>query len=302
MDALQKLLFQRAAVRGETVVLHDEFSRSVEHQHLPLAVRRLAGEVTASALLAAAALEFDGTVLLQIAGDGPIKLLVAEVRPGLLFRVSVTMREDAGEISADAGMTELVNAGGRGRCALILDQTGRDPDTQPYQGVVSLAGETFAEAMTNYFATSEQVETKIKLASDESGVGGLMLQKMPLLGGKALPEDFDEEGWQRLKIFADTVKSEELLTLDPEEINRRLFWEESPNVTLEARPEFKCRCSDEGVRSMILSLGREEAETIIAERGSIDVTCHFCGQVRSFDSADVASLFAGAPAQPRTLN
>ena len=155
MDALQKLLFQRAAVRGETVVLHDEFSRSVEHQHLPLAVRRLAGEVTASALLAAAALEFDGTVLLQIAGDGPIKLLVAEVRPGLLFRVSVTMREDAGEISADAGMTELVNAGGRGRCALILDQTGRDPDTQPYQGVVSLAGETFAEAMTNYFATSE---------------------------------------------------------------------------------------------------------------------------------------------------
>ena len=179
MDALQKLLFQRAAVRGETVVLHDEFSRSVEHQHLPLAVRRLAGEVTASALLAAAALEFDGTVLLQIAGDGPIKLLVAEVRPGLLFRVSVTMREDAGEISADAGMTELVNAGGRGRCALILDQTGRDPDTQPYQGVVSLAGETFAEAMTNYFATSEQVETKIKLASDESGVGGLMLQKMP---------------------------------------------------------------------------------------------------------------------------
>ena len=298
MDALQKLLFQRAAVRGETVVLHDEFSRSVEHQHLPLAVRRLAGEVTASALLAAAALEFDGTVLLQIAGDGPIKLLVAEVRPGLLFRVSVTMRENAGEISADAGMTELVNAGGRGRCALILDQTGRDPDTQPYQGVVSLAGET----MTNYFATSEQVETKIKLASDESGVGGLMLQKMPLLGGKALPEDFDEEGWQRLKIFADTVKSEELLTLDPEEINRRLFWEESPNVTLEARPEFKCRCSDEGVRSMILSLGREEAEAIIAERGSIDITCHFCGQVRSFDSADVASLFAGAPAQPRTLN
>ena len=129
-----------------------------------------------------------------------------------------------------------------------------------------------------------------------------MLQKMPLLGGKALPEDFDEEGWQRLKIFADTVKSEELLTLDPEEINRRLFWEESPNVTLEVRPEFKCRCSDEGVRSMILSLGREEAEAIIAERGSIDITCHFCGQVRSFDSADVASLFAGAPAQPRTLN
>lgn len=302
MDALQKLLFQRAAVRGETVVLHDEFLRSVEHQHLPLAVRRLAGEVTASALLAAAALEFDGTVLLQIAGDGPVKLLVAEVRPGLAFRVSVTMRDDAGEISADAGMTELVNAGGRGRCALILDQTGRDPDMQPYQGVVSLSGNTFAEAMTNYFAASEQVETTIKLASDETGVGGLMLQKMPLLGGKALPEDFDEEGWQRLKLFADTVKSEELLTLAPEDINRRLFWEESPNVTLEAAPVFKCRCSDQGVQNMIRSLGREEADAIIAERGSIDVTCHFCGQVRSFDSADVAALFAGTAELSKTLN
>lgn len=302
MDALQKLLFQRAAVRGETVVLHDEFNRALEHQHLPLAVRRLAGEVTASALLAAAALEFDGSVLLQIAGDGPVKLLVAEVRPGLLFRVSVTMRDDAGEIKPDAGMTELVNAGGRGRCALILDQTGRAPDVQPYQGVVSLTGETFADVMTNYFASSEQVETKIKLASDESGVGGLMLQKMPLLGGKALPEDFDEEGWQRLKIFADTVKSKELLTLDPEEINRRLFWEESPNVTLEAKPVFKCRCSDEAVRNMVRSLGREEAEAIIAERGSIDVTCHFCGRTISLDAADVAALFAGTSDTSKTLN
>lgn len=302
MDALQKLLFPRAAVRGETVTLHDAFNRAVEHQHLPLAVRRLAGEVTASALLAAAALEFDGTVLLQIAGDGPLKLLVAEVRPGLVFRVSVTLRDDAGDIDPNATMTDLVNAHGQGRCALILDQTGRDPNMQPYQGVVSLVGDTFAEVMTNYFATSEQVETKIVLASDESGVGGLMLQKMPLLGGKTLPEDFDEEGWHRLKVFAQTVKSEELLTLDPEEINRRLFWEESPNVTLEVTPRFECRCSDEGVKQMIRSLGEEEANAIVDELGAVEVTCHFCGHTRRFDKADVAALFAGTDDLPKTIN
>lgn len=301
MDALQKLLFQRAAVRGETVTLHEEFCRAVEHQHLPVAVRRLAGEVTASALLAAAALEFDGSVLLQIAGDGPVKLLVAEVRPGLIFRVSVTMRDDAGEVDPNADMTSLVNRNGTGRCALILDQTGRDPNVQPYQGVVPLAGQTFSEVMTNYFASSEQVETQIMLASDESGVGGLMLQKMPLLGGKSLPEDFDEEGWHRLQVFAKTVKSEELLTLDPEEINRRLFWEESPNVTYEAKPRFECRCSDAGVKSMIRSLGREEADAIIEERGEIEVTCHFCGHTRRFDKTDVAALFAGTDDLPKTL-
>lgn len=302
MDALQKLLFPRAAVRGETVTLHDAFNRAVEHQHLPLAVRRLAGEVTASALLAAAALEFDGTVLLQIAGDGPLKLLVAEVRPGLVFRVSVTLRDEAGDIDPNATMTDLVNAHGQGRCALILDQTGRDPNMQPYQGVVSLVGDTFAEVMTNYFATSEQVETKIVLASDESGVGGLMLQKMPLLGGKTLPEDFDEEGWHRLTVFAQTVKSEELLTLDPEEINRRLFWEESPNVTLEVTPRFECRCSDEGVKQMIRSLGEEEANAIVDELGAVEVTCHFCGHTRRFDKTDVAALFAGTDDLPKTIN
>ena len=301
MNAIQKLLFKRAAVRGETVVLHEEFARAVEHQHLPVAVRRLAAEVTASAVLAAAALEFDGSVLLQIAGDGPVKLIVAEVRKGLSFRVSVTMRDDAGDISADAKLADLVNRTGRGRCALILDQTGRPADQQTYQGVVPLQGETFAEVMTNYFISSEQVDTKVMLASDENGVGGVMIQKMPTEGGRKLPDDFDAEGWQRLKMFVDTVKSEELLTLEPAEINRRLFWEEDPLVTYEAEPVFKCRCSDEGVRQMIRSLGREEAEAIVAEHGAIEVTCHFCGTVRRFDAADVKLIFALEDAHQKAL-
>jgi molecular chaperone Hsp33 len=292
MDALQKLLFERCAVRGETVALGEEFRRAVEHQNLPVAVRRLAGEVTAAALLSAAALEFDGTVLLQIAGDGPVKLIVAEVRKDLLFRVSVTMRDDAGEIAPNAGMTELVNRTGAGRCALILDMPGRREGEQPYQGIVSLAGKTFAEAMTGYFESSEQVPTKMVLAADDEAVGGIMIQKMPSAGGKALPKNFDAEGWDRLQMFVGSVKSEELLTLPPAEVNRRLFWEESPRVTYEAKPVFKCRCSDEGVRGMIRSLGEKEAEAIVAEQGCIEVTCHFCGKKRRFDAADVKSLFA----------
>ncbi len=291
MDALQKLLFERAAVRGETVVLHDELSRALEHQHLPVAVRRLAGEVAACALLTSSALQFDGSVLLQIAGDGPVKLIVVEVTKDLTFRISVTMRTDAGNIDTNASFTDLVNATGNGRCALILDQTGRDPNAQPYQGVVPLVGSNFAEAMTNYFTSSEQVETKLILASDDASVGGIMVQKMPILGGKALPEDFDEDGWTRIQTFVDTVKSEELLTLNPEDINRRLFWEESPLVTFEAEPRFACRCSDEGVRTMIRNLGRPEAEEIIAERGSIEVTCHFCGRLFQFGKKDLDGIF-----------
>ncbi len=298
MDTLQKLLFTQAAARAETVTLDESFNEAVAHQHLPLAVRRLAGEVTASALLAAAALQFNGTVIMQVAGDGPVKLLVVEVRPELIYRVSVTLREPEALIDENATMQSLINAGGRGQCALILDPADRPEGVQPYQGIVALDGETFAEVMMNYFARSEQVQTHIALASDESRVGGLMIQKMPVMGGKALPENYDEEAWDRLKLFAGTVRSEELLTLTPEEINRRLFWEESPTVTFEGKPQFKCRCSDEGVRQMIRSLGREEADSIIDEFGQIEVTCHYCGHVRTFDAIDVASIFSDAPVQP----
>lgn len=299
MDDFQKLLFERAAVRGETVTLHEELCRALEHQHLPVAVRRLAGEVTVSALLAAGALQFDGSVLLQIAGDGPVKLIVAEVRKDLVFRVSVTMRDDAGEIDPNASLADLVNRTGRGRCALILDPTDRAADQQPYQGVVPLTGSSFAEVMTNYFIASEQVETKIVLASDEQNAGGLMIQKMPILGGKTLPENFDEDGWQRLQLFAGSVRSEELLTLASEDINRRLFWEESPVVTYETKPVFRCRCSNEAVENMIRSLGETEALEIVKERGKIEITCHFCGEVRSYDEAAVQALFAE---KNKTLN
>ncbi|EJX06340.1 Hsp33 protein [gut metagenome] len=254
--------------------------------------------MAACALLTASALQFDGSVLLQIAGDGPVKLIVVEVPKDLTFRISVTLRTDAEAIDPNASFTDLVNVSGNGRCALILDQADRAPDAQPYQGVVALNGESFAQAMTNYFISSEQVETKLMLASDDCAVGGIMVQKMPVVGGKALPDDFDEDGWQRIQTFVDTIKSEELLTLTPEDINRRLFWEESPLVTFEAEPRFQCRCSEEGVRTMVRNLGREEAESIIAEQGAIDVTCHFCGRHFHFEKSDLDQLFS----ENRTLN
>ena len=125
MDEIQKLLFSRANVRGETVALHESLAQALEHQALPVAARRLAGEAAAAALLAAAALQFDGTVQLQIAGDGPVKLLVVEVRKDLSYRVTVRMRDNAGDIDPNATLADLVNKTGRGRCAFILDMTGR---------------------------------------------------------------------------------------------------------------------------------------------------------------------------------
>lgn len=294
MDALQKLLFQRANVRGETVTLGAELSAAIDAQELPLAARRFAGELACAALLSAGALQFDGTVAIQIEGDGAVRRALAEVRPGFLFRVMIDLREGAAEtLDPNADLATLVNATGRGRCAFILDRANRPAEEAPYQGIVALEGKTFAEALEAYFIRSEQVETKLALAADDRAAGGILLQKLPGEGGK-LPENYDPEGWQRVKMFADTVKSAELLTLEPAEINRRLFWEEAPLVTLETTPKFACTCSPERFDNIIRSLGEPEANEILNERGAIDIRCSFCGRSKHYDAVDVKALFSNA--------
>lgn len=290
MDNLQKLYFDKAAVRGETVILGPSLEAAVEHQNLPTAVKTLVGEMAASALLCAAALEFDGSVVLQAQGDdkAPIRLIVVDVSKDLSFRINVTMRDWEEGISEKAGLRELLNPAGGARCALILDASNRPNGEAPYQGVVVLEGDSFAEAMEQYFARSEQVETTLRLASDGKRAGGVMVQKLPSTGG-ILPEDFDADGWERVRLFAKSAKDEELLTLEPEEMNRRLFWEESPRVTLEKPVAFRCTCSPERIENILLQFDRKE----LLENGSKDltVTCRFCGKQYVFSQADIDRIF-----------
>ncbi len=296
MDCLQKLFFPNAPARGVTVALHKESVRMLEHLNLPVAVKRLLREVAAVTLMVAAEIEHDGSIQFQIEGDGPVRLLVAQVSPKNAFRVTAAMREGAGEIDPNADMTSLVNVSGCGRCALMIDFQHRRKG-EIYQGIVPLVGKTFSEAAENYFRTSEQVETVIEIAADDEAVGGLMIQKMPAQGGKS-DVAIDPEAWERIVMFLRTVKSEELLTLSPLEINRRLFSEENPRVTQEEEALFRCTCSEEALRHMIRSIGKEEAEKIIAEEGKITVTCSFCGRQSVFDAIDIEALFAGASSHP----
>lgn len=290
MDNLQKLYFDKAAVRGETVILGPALEAAVEHQNLPTAVKTLVGEMAASALLCAAALEFDGSVVLQAQGDdkAPVRLIVVDVSKDLSFRINVTMRGWEEGISEKAGLRELLNPAGGARCALILDASNRPNGEAPYQGIVVLEGDSFAEAMEQYFARSEQVETTLRLASDGKRAGGVMVQKLPSTGG-VLPEDFDADGWERVRLFAKSAKDEELLTLEPEEMNRRLFWEESPRVTLEKPIAFRCTCSPERIENILLQFDRKE----LLEKGSKDltVTCRFCGKQYVFTQADIDRIF-----------
>lgn len=316
MSELHKFVFEGLPVRGMLVRLTDAWQEILQRHRdaggYPAAVTELLGEMTAAATLMQANIKFNGALIMQIMGDGPVKLAVAEVQPDLSLRATATV---VGEVAADAPLSHMVNVTNQGRCAITLDPKDRLPGQQPYQGVVPLFGdrreklEKLSEVIEHYMLQSEQLDTRLVLAADDKMAAGLLIQRLPLQGvdnlaGQSGARDEDQiglnEDYNRIAILASSLKREELLSLDADTILRRLFWEEDVRrfepLTGEQGPRFACTCSRERVGSMLRSLGRDEVESILAEQGQVEVGCEFCGAQYRFDPVDAAQVFL-QPAQ-----
>jgi len=289
-DLLLKFLFQGAAVRGGIVQLDAAWQDMIAHHDYPEPVTRLLGEMTAAAALLATSIKFNGALILQIQGDGPVSLLVVECQPDLRLRATAKVR-DAAAIDAQAGLTQLVNAHGHGRCVITLDPIDRLPGQQPYQGVVPLEGNSMAQAVETYLRRSEQLHSRLWLAADHRVAAGVLLQKLPQTGGTAVREITDDDAWDRTTALAGTLSTGELLSTDPQTLARRLFGQERLEPYAPLQPRFECTCSRERIGRMLISLGREEVDSIVAEQGQVEVTCDFCNARRVFDEIDVGHLF-----------
>ncbi len=287
-DTLLKFLFDNAPVRGEIVRLQASWRQIVENHRFPAPVVTLLGEMTAAAALLAANIKFNGALVLQIQGNGPVRLLVVEVQPQMRLRATAKLRESA-TIAADATLQQLTNADGAGRCAITLDPADRRPGQQPYQGVVPLAGDTIAQVLENYLRQSEQLDSRLWLAADESIAAGVLLQKLPPDGGSPAP---DEDAWDRVGALTATLTRDELLALAPADLAHRLYWQERLEHFAPVTPRFECTCSRERSGRMLVSLGHEEVDSILAERGAVEITCDFCNARYAFDAVDIGQLFA----------
>ena len=318
MSELHKFIFDGLPVRGMLVRLTDSWQEILKRRQAaggyPVEVMHLLGEMTAAGALMQSNIKFNGALVLQIFGDGPVKLAVAEVQPDLSLRATATV---TGAVDSGSTLSQLVNVNNEGRCAITLDPKDKVPGQQAYQGVVPLFGdsrekiENISEVLEHYMLQSEQLDTKLILAADGNVAAGLLIQRLPVKGqgnlegkleGKS-DRDANEdeigknEDYRRISILASTLKREELLTLDADTILRRLFWEE-PHTRFEAlTPSFACSCSRERVTNMLRGLGTAEIESIIAERGSVGVTCEFCGAAYDFDPVDAAQIFTDAGQQ-----
>ena len=305
MSELHKFLFEGLPVRGMLVRLTDSWqdllSRRADAGAYPAPVRQLLGEMSAAAVLMQANIKFNGSLVLQVFGDGPVKLAVAEARSDLGFRSTAKV---IGEVPADARLAALLNVHGQGRCAITLDPQDRLPGQQPYQGVVPLHGDqreplqALSQVLEHYMLQSEQLDTRLILAANDEVAAGLLIQRLPVTGQGNLGANLRNEdqiglseGFNRVAHLAATLTPEELLTLDADTVLRRLFWEEDMRRFDPMSPRFACRCSRERVGQMLAGLGRDEADSILAERGDVEIGCDFCGRQYHFDPVDVGELF-----------
>ncbi|NYT62172.1 Hsp33 family molecular chaperone HslO [Alcaligenaceae bacterium] len=290
-DQLKKYLLPDQSTRVQAVRLTSAWQAGLVHQHYPECVQRLLGELVAAAVLLASNIKFDGALVLQLQGDGPIALIVVECTAQLAIRATVSLREGH-DIPANGTLQSLLNSQGQGRFVVVLDPNRDTTDLEPYQGVVPMEGDTVAQVLELYMRNSEQLDTRLWLASDAENSSGLLLQRLPSQGGTAgHDQESHDETWTRICHLAGTVKQDELLSLDTDTLIHRLFWEEDLVVYEPHAVRWHCPCSRERVAGMLRMLGREEIADILTERNTIDIACNFCGKPYRFDAIDCASLF-----------
>jgi len=289
-DQLQKYLLEDRSTRIQTVDLTDTWHTGLAHQSYPPVVRDLLGELCAASVLLASNIKFDGSLVLQLQGDGPLALIVVECQSDLSLRATVQLRQEF-VVPDNATFQSLLNSNGHGRFIVILDPADRQEGQQPYQGVVPMEGDSVAKVLEHYMKQSEQLDTHIWLAANEQRATGLLLQRLPDHGGTVEDEQAHQESWQRTSILAQTLTKEEMLSESPETLIHRLFWEE-PLLTFDPQlVRWFCPCTRERVGNMLKMLGRAEIESILSEQEKVDIACNFCGKPYTFDAIDCARLF-----------
>ena len=305
MNELLVFVCDGAPVRGEIVSISTAWQAVLARRNDSPVIRQILGDFVAAATLLSASLKFDGTLIIQAQSKGPISLLVVECSSNLTMRATVKLSVEPTEIDPNATLADLLDAANTGRLVITLDPTERQPGQPPYQGIVALQQDhngiavpvkNAAEAIMLYMRHSEQLETRIWLASNEQVVGGLLLQRLPNSGGHVhLDPQTAAEGWSRIQTLGETITTDELLELSPETTLRRLFLNESSEAGVRAFPtrpvKFACRCSRLKVADVLRMLGEEEVNSILAEQGAVETGCEFCGKAYRFDAVDCIQVF-----------
>ncbi|WP_414931667.1 Hsp33 family molecular chaperone HslO [Vibrio europaeus] len=288
-NVLNRYLFEDLSVRGELVQLDDAYQRIISSKEYPAPLQKLLGELLVSTTLLTATLKFEGSITMQLQGDGPVSLAV--INGDHDQKIRGVARWD-GDIADNATIHDMM---GKGHLVITIDPK----KGERYQGIVGLDGDNLSEILESYFANSEQLKTRIWLRTGEyegqQRAAGMLIQVMP--DGTGTPEDFEH-----LEQLTDTVKNEELFSLEANELLYRLYNQEKVRLFDPQTVEFFCGCSRERSGAAIVTIDRAEVNEILAEVGSISLHCDYCGTNYSFDEAQVSELFNQTDSGNKTLH
>nr|WP_220457554.1 Hsp33 family molecular chaperone HslO [Vibrio marinisediminis] len=288
-NVLNRYLFEELSVRGEMVQLDEAYQRIIASKEYPVALQKLLGELLVSTTLLTATLKFEGSITIQLQGDGPVSLAVINGDHDQKIR-GVARWE--GDIAADATLHEMM---GKGYLVITIEPK----KGERYQGVVGLEGENLTQVIENYFANSEQLKTRLWIRTGEhegkAHAAGMLIQVMP--DGTGSPDDFEH-----LEQLTNTIKDEELFGLGAQELLYRLYNQEKVRLFDPQPVEFHCGCSRDRSGAAIITVDRAEINDILAEEGSVSLHCDYCGTTYSFNSAEVSELFIQAENGNKTLH
>jgi molecular chaperone Hsp33 len=294
-DLVQPFQFEPFALRGRLVRLGPTIDRILSQHAYPEPVAAMLGEAITLAVLLAGALKYHGVFTLQTKGDGPIRLIVADVSTDGAVR-GYAQYDQPKLAAADDGKAapSVPRLLGAGYIAFTVDQ---GEETDRYQGIVELAGATLADCAQHYFRQSEQIQAGIKLAVGKTGpgggwrAGGLMLQRVPPEGGYGVIADDVEDGWRRAMVLMSSATSGELVdpNLAPHRLLFRLFHEDGVRVFDTHRLEARCRCSRERIETILRAFPADELDDMQKEHVTT-VTCEFCSRRYTFDAEEISRL------------
>ncbi|EKA7351163.1 Hsp33 family molecular chaperone HslO [Vibrio vulnificus] len=288
-NVLNRYLFEDLSVRGELVQLDEAYQRIISSKDYPAALQKLLGELLVSTTLLAATLKFEGSITIQLQGDGPVSLAVINGDNEQKIR-GVARWE--GHIADDATLHDMM---GKGYMVITIEPK----KGERYQGIVGLEGDNLEQVLEGYFERSEQLKTRIWIRTGEhegkAHAAGMLIQVVP--DGTGSENDFEH-----LEQLTNTVKNEELFTLPANELLYRLYNQEQVRLFEPQNVEFRCGCSRERSGAAIVTVDKNEIYDILASDGSVSLHCDYCGTTYSFDESDVNKLYEEAASEPKTLH
>ncbi|NRB37838.1 MAG: Hsp33 family molecular chaperone HslO [Pseudomonadales bacterium] len=279
-DSLQKFLFDETDIRGAIVTLNKSFADLIDDQGYSSAQLQLIAEFSAANILMTGNLKFEGSLILQARGTGPVSLVTTECDEQLNFRGLIDASHDLVDIPFTDVFTDAT-----------LAITVEPKQGHRYQGIVSLAENDLAACLQAYFQQSEQLPTWFRFSESDGVVRGIMLQALP--AQLCMDKDKREEDWTRICHFASTLSAQEMASLDNETLLHRLYHEEVVRIFDPQACRFHCSCSKERLERALLSMGEPQLREILAEDGEIKTNCHFCQTEYLFNEDDIRQLIQG---------